>query len=155
MGGYDNGGGYLKVCLRKDRKNNFLYIHRLVCEAFILNRKMKKGEFCDHINTIRDDNRLENLRVVTRSQNALNPITRMRNSLAQTGNKNAAKFITLRGVKDASIYRFKSSADASRFFNYKMTNEVTHRISQARKNNKRTINIRGEEFYFEQKGVIA
>lgn len=58
--------GYLFVTLWKNRKNKQLLIHRLVVEAFILGRKMKDGEFCDHINTVRHDNRLENLRVCTR-----------------------------------------------------------------------------------------
>lgn len=168
IGGHETRGGYLRAILCKDKKKKYLYIHRLVCESFILGRKMREGEFCDHLNTIRTDNRLENLRVCSRKENMNNPLTRKRHSESMKNpltrkklsesrkcNKWAAKSIILRGVNDGSIYRFKSSADASRFFDYKSETKIGSYISKARKNNKRTINIRGEEFYFEQKGEIA
>lgn len=151
MGASDDGHGYLRIQLWKGRKYRNLFIHRLVAEAFILGRKMKKGEFCDHINTIRTDNRLENLRVCSHKQNMNNPLTIAK----RKGNKWAAIPLTLRGVKDGSVYRFKSSCDASRFFDYKNETQIGSCISHARKADKRTIKIKGEEFYFEQKGETA
>lgn len=47
--------------------------HRLVYEAFI--GEIPQELEIDHINTIRSDNRLENLRVVTHKENMNNPIT--------------------------------------------------------------------------------
>lgn len=146
IGGYETKGGYLQVCLCKDKKYRFLLIHRLVCESFILNRKMKKGEVCDHLNTIRHDNRVENLRVCSRKENMNNPLTIAK----MKGRTNAAIPLTLRGVKDASIYRFKSSVEASRFFNCKNETVVGNCIFKARKVGKRTIKIHDEEFYFSQ-----
>ena len=69
--------GYCYVLLavgnsKKVRK----YIHHLVLEAFVGPRP--KGYQCDHINAVRDDNRLENLHWVTPSENQLNPIRRSR-----------------------------------------------------------------------------
>jgi exodeoxyribonuclease VII small subunit len=61
-------------------------VHRLVATAFIENPE-EKAEI-DHINTIRTDNRVENLRWVTRSENFLNPLTRVRNSEARKGREN-------------------------------------------------------------------
>lgn len=52
-------------------KNFFL--HRVVYEAF--NSPIPDGYGIDHVNTIRDDNRLENLRVATPKENVNNPIT--------------------------------------------------------------------------------
>lgn len=44
--------------------------HRLVYETFV--GKIPEGMIIDHINGIRDDNRVENLRCITQSENAMN-----------------------------------------------------------------------------------
>lgn len=49
------------------------FMHRLIWEAF--NGKIPEGFQIDHINTIRSDNRLENLRLVTPKENCNNPLT--------------------------------------------------------------------------------
>lgn len=70
--------GYTTVKLRNWKKNisgNYL-VHRLVADAFIPNIENKP--YIDHINTIRDDNRVENLRWVTHLENQRNPITNKR-----------------------------------------------------------------------------
>ncbi len=54
-------------CKRKFR------VHRLVAESFIANPCNKPC--VDHINTIPNDNRVENLRWVTHQENSRNPIT--------------------------------------------------------------------------------
>lgn len=77
---HDNGHGYLWVNL-DGRKSLRRYVHRLVAEYFIPNPN-KKTEI-DHINTNRGDNRMVNLRWVTKSENMLNPITLQRNKIAQ------------------------------------------------------------------------
>ena len=48
-------------------------VHRLIWEAF--NGKIPEGLQIDHINTIRNDNRLSNLRLVTPKENCNNPLT--------------------------------------------------------------------------------
>lgn len=67
-------GGYLAVCIKKDGKWVHKKLTRLVAETFIPNPENKPC--VDHINTIRTDNRVENLRWVTHKENANNKITR-------------------------------------------------------------------------------
>lgn len=68
--------GYLVAELNHRGRTQRYQAHRLVALAFIPNPGNKPH--IDHINTIRDDNRVENLRWVTPSENAANPITRQR-----------------------------------------------------------------------------
>lgn len=65
--------GYNRVNLFKDGKPKTFNIHRLVAEAFIPNPENKPC--IDHCNTIRNDNRVENLKWCTYSENIQNPIT--------------------------------------------------------------------------------
>ena len=58
-------------------------IHRAVAELFIPNPENKP--FIDHINTIKTDNRAENLRWVTQKENCNNPLTRKHASEARQG----------------------------------------------------------------------
>lgn len=61
--------GYKRVYIA----NKKIFIHLLVAKAFIPNPENKPE--IDHINTIRTDNRVENLRWVTRKENMNNPLT--------------------------------------------------------------------------------
>lgn len=80
----DNGEIYSSTrkykCSR--RKNGYscvtvnyktFYVHRLVWKTF--NGEIPDGYEIDHKNTVRDDNRLDNLRLVSSSENKRNPIT--------------------------------------------------------------------------------
>lgn len=70
---YGNRGGYLGITLCFEGKAKILLVSRLVAEAFIPNDENKPE--IDHINTIRHDNRVCNLRWVTRKENANNPLS--------------------------------------------------------------------------------
>lgn len=70
--------GYIIVNLSKNNKNKQFKVHRLVAIAFIPNSENKP--FIDHINTIRDDNRVENLRWATYEENNNNQLTRKKKS---------------------------------------------------------------------------
>ena len=73
---YLGNRGYLNVVLSKDNKTKIKMVHKLVAEAFIPNEDSKP--FIDHINNIKTDNRVENLRWVTHKENMRNPLTRKR-----------------------------------------------------------------------------
>lgn len=76
--GYIDDVGYRYVILTKERKEKRFRLHRLVAEAFIPNPDNKPE--IDHINTNRTDNRIENLRWVTRKENLNNKITKIKMS---------------------------------------------------------------------------
>ena len=65
-----NNRGYLKVNLSKDGKLKTHNIHKLIAEHFIENPDNKRC--VDHINRITTDNRIENLRWATDSENQQN-----------------------------------------------------------------------------------
>lgn len=66
----NNGIGYLFIRVITPRgEHKFKLIHRLVAEAFLSNYSEELQ--VNHINGIKSDNRLENLEMVTQSENML------------------------------------------------------------------------------------
>ena len=78
--------GYCIVSLYKNAKGKTCKVHRLVAQAFIPNPENKPQ--VDHINRDKTDNRLENLRWVSQSENQLNTGIMKNNT---TGYKNIGK----------------------------------------------------------------
>lgn len=67
--------GYQTVSLSKEGKVTKHRVHRLVAEAFIPNPHNKP--MIDHINAVRTDNKVTNLKWATAKENAHNPIYRL------------------------------------------------------------------------------
>lgn len=72
--------GYLRILV----KGSKVSATRIVYETFV--EEVPDGMEIDHINTLRYDNRVENLRAVTHRDNLLNPLTRPRRRVACTVN---------------------------------------------------------------------
>ena len=63
-------GGYLIVDIQINKKNKTFKTHRLIAETFL--GVGPNGKEVDHINRVKTDNRVENLRWVTRFENMNN-----------------------------------------------------------------------------------
>lgn len=68
--GSGQGTGYVQVVVRNGLKTKRFLVHRLVAEYFIPNPENKPE--VDHINAIRSDNKVENLRWATHMENCKN-----------------------------------------------------------------------------------
>jgi hypothetical protein len=73
--------GYAEVVLWKDGKKHYKLFHRLLGQAFIPNPENKSS--IDHINRDKQDNRLENLRWATASENMVNKGVMVTNKLQE------------------------------------------------------------------------
>jgi len=78
--------GYPRVTLRKNGRYNVRKIHRLVLEYFV--GPCSEGMQCRHLNDIKTDYRIENLRWGTQSENQQDSI---RNGTQYTGDHKGTK----------------------------------------------------------------
>ena len=67
MSPYNNGIGYWQIKLRKDGQRKSYYLHRLVWETFM--GKIPDGFEINHIDHDKSHNDLDNLELVTHSEN--------------------------------------------------------------------------------------
>lgn len=75
---YLDDKGYFHVSLSKENKIKKRLVHRLVALTFLDNHRQCKE--VDHINGVRNDNRVENLRWCTRKENCNYPLYRENSS---------------------------------------------------------------------------
>ena len=101
-----SANGYRHVTLCRHGKSKSFSVHRLVLEGFI--SEIPKGMHSNHINSKRDDNRLENLEIVTPWQNSQHSRSRSYKNLPTTffqtkfedikRDQNRRKYITTAGA---------------------------------------------------------
>ena len=72
--------GYMCVTLWNRKERKAFLVHRLVAEAFL--PKQNGKDVIDHINGVRNDNRVENLRWCTQKENTNFPIARHKYNMA-------------------------------------------------------------------------
>jgi hypothetical protein len=73
IGSKPNAIGYCTISVKTNKRSKTVGRYRLVWEAF--NGRIPIGMEIDHINRVRNDDRLENLRCVTHKENMNNPST--------------------------------------------------------------------------------
>jgi hypothetical protein len=96
--------GYLKVGLYKDKKRKLFYVHRLVALNFLENPENKPE--VDHIDRNKQNNRIENLKWATNSENQINTGLNITNTS---------------GVKGVCFHKSKNKYQAYIYKNGKLT----------------------------------
>lgn len=113
-----NRGGYYQVELRVNKKRSCKYIHILIAEHYIPNPENKK--FIDHKDTIRTNNKLDNLRWATKSENERNRNKRLNVSSKYKGvcwDKTKSKWIAY--INSKYIGYYDNEIDASKAYDEK------------------------------------
>ena len=118
---------YLCVVLVHNGKLRTHLVHRLVAEAFIPNPENKPC--IDHINTVKTDNSINNLRWVTHKENYHNPKTEeLYRRVAHT--RNLGKHLS---ETHKEKLRILNTGENNAFYGKKHTAESRAKISEARK----------------------
>lgn len=118
--------GYLFVTLFNKGVTKIFLLHRLIAEAFIPNPENKPC--IDHINGIKSDNRVDNLRWVTYKENMNNPITRKRCINNRKGKKHSEE--TKLKLSECGK---KRTGEKNHFFGKRHSEETKKKISEANK----------------------
>lgn len=106
-----DGYYYVSLCKNGERKN--FKVHRLVALTFIPNPDNK--ECVDHINGIRNDNRVENLRWCTVKENSNFPLAKKNKSQSLINNPKLSKAVLqIDKVTGEVINEFPSTKEAAR-----------------------------------------
>ena len=95
--------GYLSVNLYTHKKRAYYKIHRLIAIHFIPNPDNKPC--IDHINRIRYDNRIENLRWVTNAENNQNKSLHKNNKLKEQNISMNGKYFRFIKVSNGVTYQ--------------------------------------------------
>lgn len=150
-----NDRGYCHIFLFNNGKRKHYRLNRAVYAAFC--GEIPNGYEIHHKNEVRDDNRLENLELVTHKENMNKGDHNLRCTIGklnywknnpehkQSLAEKRYKPITLTCVEDCGKYNFKSNKEAYEFFGVTMGN-FSKKIHQMRKKKSNRIKLHGIEY---------
>jgi hypothetical protein len=115
--------GYINVTLQNGYKRKRHFIHRLIATAFIPNTENKPE--VNHINLIKNDNRIENLEWVTGDENIKHYIDTVGVSLGRLD-----KPVLMVNKKTNETKTFNSVNEATRYFYPDLKNVALRKNSQ-------------------------
>ena len=111
---WDCGKGYRKVKLCKEAIEKSIRVHRLVAETFLDNPYLKLE--VNHINGIKDDNRVENLEWATGSENTIHALNN-KLKISQKGSEHGMSKLTEKDVLEIrKIGRSKGLKEVSKIY---------------------------------------
>ena len=157
-----NSCGYLSVTLHNEEVKRMVTVHRLVAETFIHNPNNKRC--IDHINGIKADNRVENLRWCTHYENSNYPIAKLNYALRppsfagkrhsddtrayfsriRKNNKWSSREVWQTDLNGNEIKLFPSISEAGRVLEIKHSNVVA--ICKGRQNSARGFKFKYNNF---------
>ena len=129
--------GYLQVNLWKNGIKETYTVHRLVYEAF--NGVIPEGLHVNHINENKEDNRIENLNLMTPKENC-NHGSRLQRIARKRG-----KSVILDSVECCSKYYFHSVSELARYFDI-ARETYREKVIKAKLKGSNRIKINGEVF---------
>ena len=105
--GRKNYHGYMMCCVRKhtQKGQKSILVHRFVWECH--NGLIPEGKVIDHINDIRDDNRLSNLQLMTQKENVKKSIKKRDFSYVANNHKNR-KCVRATNIETNEVTHFNS-----------------------------------------------
>lgn len=114
--------GYKRICLSKNGKGKMHFVARLVASEFPeICGEWFEGAEVDHINTVRIDNRPENLRWVDRKTNQNNPLTLKHKSDCRLGKQMSES------AKSKMIASLRNNSSVSKWvIKLSLDNEILH-----------------------------
>lgn len=149
-----NRDGYSVISIVTDNgKRDTKKIHHLVLMAFkpedyakihtnVKNRPRNEERMvCNHINGIKTDNRLENLEVITNSENVIHA--------SDNGLLNTAIKVLVKNYNTGEILRFNSCNSADRYFGYNI-NTVINRLHRDKPEIKPDLVLYEEQWQFKE-----
>lgn len=124
--------GYLRVCMCVKGRQKTTSVHRLVALAFINNPESKSE--VNHINGVKNDNRVENLEWCTRSENMFHAIkTGLCNFGSISGSNSKWSKLTEKDVTEIVVMLFKGGLKYSEIakkygVNYTVISKIHRKI---------------------------